>query len=83
MYAKNNVIFDVSNDNPTLIKSKWQNFELNFEKWQSLFHQDEGSVVGDPLIADLKEFDFTISESSPALKLGLVPFDGFVLTGKK
>ena len=81
--AKNNVIFDVSNDNPTLFKSKWQKFELNFEKWQNLFHQDEGSVVEDPMIFQLNEFDFTISENSPAINLGFVPINGFVTTGKR
>ena len=37
--------------------------------------KDEGSVFADPLFADWRAHDFTLSPKSPALGLGFVPFD--------
>ena len=37
--------------------------------------QDIGSIVADPLFADVKTDDFHLSPKSPALKIGFVPFE--------
>lgn len=37
--------------------------------------QDSGSIIADPLFADVKKRDFHLSPNSPALKIGFVPFD--------
>lgn len=47
---------------------------MTFEQWQAL-GQDTHSVVADPQFADPAKLDFTLAADSPALKLGLVPFD--------
>lgn len=46
----------------------------SFADWRGRV-KDEGSVFADPLFADWKAHDFTLSPKSPALKLGFVPFD--------
>jgi hypothetical protein len=42
--------------------------------WQALGHDPDG-VVADPLFADAKNGDFRLRQNSPALSLGVVPFD--------
>ena len=44
--------------------------------------KDEDSVFADPLFADWKAHDFTLSPKSPAFGLGFVPFDPF-LAGRR
>lgn len=46
----------------------------SFADWRRRV-KDEGSVFADPLFADWKAHDFTLSPKSPALGLGFVPFD--------
>ena len=44
------------------------------EEWQELGHE-EGSIIADPLFADPENFDFALSEDSPARDIGFTPFD--------
>ena len=46
----------------------------SFADWRRRV-KDEGSVFADPLFADWRAHDFTLSPKSPALGLGFVPFD--------
>lgn len=55
----------------------------DFETWQANFEKDEGSIVADPGFKDLDARDFTLTEDSPAVKLGFKPLSGFLATGKK
>lgn len=47
---------------------------MTFSQWQAL-GEDQGSVVANPLFADVQEYNFTLSAGSPALGVGFVPFD--------
>ena len=47
---------------------------LDLAAWQAQGH-DQHSVVADPLLADPRHGDFTLSADSPALKLGFHPID--------
>lgn len=47
---------------------------ISFGAWQQLGH-DLNSVVADPLLRDPANGDYTLTERSPALKLGFVPID--------
>jgi hypothetical protein len=46
----------------------------DLEQWRTS-GRDLHSVVADPCFKDLKNFDFTLAEDSPALKLGFRPID--------
>jgi hypothetical protein len=46
----------------------------DFASWQAQGH-DPGGVEADPCFADAAKGDFTLSDESPALALGFVPFD--------
>jgi hypothetical protein len=46
-----------------------------FEQWRKERHQDEHSLVADPLLVDPVHGDFHIRPDSPALRLGFQPFD--------
>ena len=47
---------------------------ITFEDWQKLGF-DTHSIVADPLFKDAKNYDFTLSENSPAFKIGFTPID--------
>ncbi|MBA2117168.1 right-handed parallel beta-helix repeat-containing protein [Bremerella alba] len=64
--SSNNCFFDASGRDVT--------FEGNsLEQWQAQGHE-QGSIVADPKFTDPENFDFTLAEDSPALKLGFRPF---------
>ncbi len=64
--TRNNCYFDASG-RPVTFRDK------SLEQWQAEGHE-EGSLVADPKFADPQNFDFTLAEDSPALKLGFQPF---------
>jgi len=49
---------------------------LSIDEWQSVMGRDRGSIVADPLIADLDIADFTIAPTSPAFDLGFKALRG-------
>ena len=72
LYAENNLIYNVSgevisveiNEKKYTHKEALENFGLDF-----------GSVVADPQFADYENNDFTLKETSPALKIGFKQID--------
>ena len=44
-----------------------------FDRWQNELGFDEGSIIADPKLPALSEYDFTISPDSPAIALGFKP----------
>ena len=78
--SRKNIIWDVSNDAPHMYKDNEEKF-YSLEDWQAL-GKDFGTIVCDPLFSSFSEKDFTLSPSSPAIELGLVPLTGFLATGK-
>ena len=64
-----NILWDISRSEPIIFTD---NLERSFslEEFVSSFHQECGSIVADPMIEGLSEFDFTLSENSPAFSLG-------------
>jgi len=62
----NNCYFDASGRQVT--------FEgKSLEEWQAQGHE-KGSIIADPNFADAEQFDFTLADDSPALKLGFRRF---------
>lgn len=57
--------------------------DYSFEDWREVFGQDKGSLVADPKIAGLADYDFTLAEDSPAIALGFVPLSDKVAKPKK
>lgn len=47
---------------------------IDFDNWHG-FSFDLHSIVANPCCKDVDECDFTVSESSPAMKQGFMAFD--------
>lgn len=78
--SRRNILFDISNENP-LIFVDCNGNEYDLLKWNKC-GKDSGSVIINPLFNDIDNYDFTISEISPAVALGFKPIKGFVASGK-
>ena len=71
--AFGNIVFDRKNPSPTFVKGA-NIGALSLEDMQK-YRLDLSTVVADPLFVNADEYDFTLREDSPALKLGFVPID--------
>ena len=72
--SNKNLFWDINgNCQPTVDNS--------LEKWQKK-GKDIDSIIADPMFIDYKNYNFTISENSPAVKLGFKPIIGFPATDK-
>jgi len=49
----------------------------DFTDWTEKLHMDPGSILADPMFADLENRDFRIKADSPAIGLGFRPIEGF------
>jgi hypothetical protein len=67
-----NLFWDVSGKQVISSRNGAQTF--TFGDWTDL-GQDLHSVIADPCFRDLKKFDFTLLDNSPALALGFKPID--------
>lgn len=77
-----NILWDITSKSPK-VRRVWNRKYFEFEEWQTVFHQDMGSVVADPMFKDVLRFDFTLAENSPAKEVGFKPLKGFLATGRK
>ena len=72
--SNKNLFWDINgNCQPTVDNS--------LEEWQKK-GKDTDSIIADPMFIDYKNYNFTISENSPAVKLGFKPIIGFPATDK-
>lgn len=81
--SKKNIIWDISVKAPIMLRRPDGNIEYNFDEWTSGCGKDVDSIVADPCFKNLAEFDFTLRDDSPAIKLGFKPLTGFLASGKK
>lgn len=54
---------------------------FDFKDWQEYFGKDIGSVIADPVFADVENRNFLLSETSPAIAMGFRPISGFPAIG--
>ena len=80
--SSRNIIWDINGNVPVMLK-KPDGKTYTFEDWTRGCGKDTGSITEDPLFADARNYDFTLSENSPALKLGFKALSGFLATGRK
>ena len=78
--AGRNIIWSLSGKEPYMYNVGDDYY--SFERWQNELGFDEGSIVADPLIPGLSEFDFTIAADSPAIALGFKPLPDCVAKPK-
>jgi parallel beta-helix repeat protein len=67
-----NLFWDISGKQVISSRNGAQTFD--FSDWRKL-GQDLHSIIADPCFKDLKKFDFTLMDDSPALGLGFKPID--------
>ena len=80
--ARKNIIFDVSGNDPVMFKTTDGGIVVGFDKWTKDVGKDTGSVVLNPKFARIENFDFTLSDNSPAIAFGFKPITGFTASGK-
>ncbi len=80
--AKRNIMWDLQNGSPLVFDDE-HSISVSLEEWQNGFGKDLGSIVADPMFKNAREFDFTLDENSPAIRLGFKPLHGFLASGKK
>ena len=68
-----NLIFDRKNADPAVIAIG--EHEYNLKNAQAELGLEDGTVIADPLFADLDNHDFTLLPDSPAFKIGFKPID--------
>lgn len=64
-----NLVWDISGKSPKMCAAR----DWDLTQWQQQTRQDTGSIAADPKIPGLLEFDFTLAEDSPAVKMGFQP----------
>lgn len=69
-----NLYFDYGREKLHMVKTN-DGMTLNFEEFVKKYAVDFDSVVADPLFEDAENYNFKLSEKSPAISLGFVPFE--------
>lgn len=81
MQAGRNLLWDISKDVPTVAGNDL-GIMFDLETWSNDLGKDKGSIIADPKIPGIREFDFTLAEDSPAFKLGFRPLPPKTAKGK-
>lgn len=68
-HARCNLLWSTQSDSPIAFRDPTKQ-EFTVDEWAKIFGNDLGSIVADPEIPGLKDFNFTLSEGSPAFELG-------------
>lgn len=68
-----NLIFDMENENPILLKTAKKEYTLSGAK--EAFGMDTDSVIRDPGFVDIENYDFRLKETSPAKSIGFKDID--------
>lgn len=72
LLTRRNLLWDISKEEPTLwVKPDGKKYDMKL--WQKEFGHDMESIISDPIINGLTEYDFRISDSSPAFCIGFEP----------
>lgn len=71
--AKNNIVYDISQNEPKALKMGGE--EYSFDECERIFNWRFGASVENPLFENIEQRDFTLSENSPAYKIGFRPID--------
>ncbi len=68
-----NLIYDISGKTPVFITIGKEKYSL--EDAQKILGIDDNSVIADPKFAGFENFNFTLSDDSPAYDIGFKPID--------
>lgn len=69
-----NLYFDYGSEKLRMVETK-DGMTLTFDEFVQKYGVDLDSVAADPLFEDAENYNFKLSEKSPALSLGFVPFE--------
>ncbi len=75
MFSDYNIIYNIDGKEPLYCVSKLSKNKTDFKEGMEVSGYDKHSIFEDPLFKDARNFDFTLDENSPALKLGFKPID--------
>ena len=71
-HARSNLLWSTGGDTVIAYRAPTKQ-EFSVDEWVEIFGNDRGSIFADPEIPGLKNFDFTLSDTSPAFALGIKP----------
>ena len=77
MKTARNILWDLSG-HIDIIYSDEFDVRFDYATWTNVLGQDAGSVIADPKIPGLREFDFILAPDSPAYALGFQPIPDYV-----
>ncbi len=80
MRAGKNLLWDLSGNPPRIYEDEY-GVKYDFETWTGVFGHDKGSIIADPKIPRIRDFDFTLDADSPAYTLGFQPLPERVVKG--
>lgn len=78
MESGRNLLWDISKENPVVYADEFDRV-FNWEQWTTVFGHDKGSIIADPKIPGIRDFDFTVSPDSPAFSLGFRALPDYVV----
>ena len=81
MQTARNILWDLSGNIGTVHADKF-GVQFDFPTWRNALGQDTDSVIADPKIPGIREFDFTLAPDSPAYQLGFQPIPDYVTKRK-
>lgn len=81
MRTGRNILFDLSGNPPRIYEDEFD-VKYDWETWTTVFGHDKGTVIADPKIPGIREFDFRLEADSPAYALGFQPIPDYVTKGK-
>lgn len=69
----NNIFFDTKTVEPVMLQIGDRKY--SYKEYKEELDLDTGSICANPGFADIDNYDFTVSEDSPAVKMGFKPID--------
>ena len=76
-----NLVCDLERNETVMVTEK-EGHSFTVKEWESLFDWDSGNIEADPCMPGLANYDFTVSQDSPAIKLGFKPLPDSVAKPK-
>ncbi len=81
--ARRNIIYNLSDGEPIMFSTSNESIQIGFEKWTKAAGIDVGTVLLNPMFKDIKNYDFTLENDSPAMDFGFNLIEGFTASGKE